>query len=307
MTFSTPPSVSIGLPVYNGEAFLSLAIESVLSQDYSDLELIISDNASTDGTQGICENFAKQDHRVKYSRLPENMGAAFNYNRVFQLSTGTYFKWAAHDDIILPSFVRKCIEVFEKPDESAPKPAIVYTDSVFIDEAGTVQGRDVHKMHSRSRFPVRRGTHAVAMMGMAAPVFGMMPRRMLETTRLIDSFIASDYVLMYEAALRGSIVRVDEPLFQRRVHPGMSREANIKKKDVLAWFDPNARQRLSTRQKLFVEYQRSTWNTQSLTVTQKIFCSIGLCVAIPVRRLRVLQGRYRRKLARALGVSALAN
>src|ERR1700737_2789384 len=92
------PRVSIGLPVYNGERYLRFAIDSLLEQDYINFELIISDNASTDATQAICQEFADKDPRVRYYRNQTNLGASGNYDRVFELARGDLFKWAAHDD-----------------------------------------------------------------------------------------------------------------------------------------------------------------------------------------------------------------
>src|SRR4029453_11577973 len=97
------PKVSIGLPVYNGEPHLRGAIESVLGQDYSNLELIISDNASTDGTWDLCRGFAERDSRVRMYHNDTNIGAAAKFNRVFELASGPYFVWAAHDDLLHPT------------------------------------------------------------------------------------------------------------------------------------------------------------------------------------------------------------
>ena len=85
--------VSIGLPVYNGEKYLEQALISILSQTYTDFELIISDNASTDRTQAICREYAAKDPRIRYYCNEENLGAAPNHNRVFELASGEYFKW----------------------------------------------------------------------------------------------------------------------------------------------------------------------------------------------------------------------
>ena len=71
---SAVPRLSIGLPVYNGENFLAESIESLLGQSYEDFELIISDNASTDGTEDICRSYAQQDSRIRYIRQPHNIG-----------------------------------------------------------------------------------------------------------------------------------------------------------------------------------------------------------------------------------------
>ena len=98
------PTISVGLPVFNGENFVREAIESILSQTFSDFELVISDNASTDSTQSICEEYQQKDKRVRYFRSPENRGASWNFNNTFHLSQGEYFKWAAHDDVLLPRY-----------------------------------------------------------------------------------------------------------------------------------------------------------------------------------------------------------
>ncbi|NQV20616.1 MAG: glycosyltransferase family 2 protein, partial [Rhodospirillales bacterium] len=107
------PRVSIGLPVYNGETYLGLAIDSILAQTFTDFELVICDNCSTDRTQEICEHYAKQDARVRYYRNPENLGAGPNYDRTFELSSGEYFKWMAHDDLIAPEFLEKCVAALD--------------------------------------------------------------------------------------------------------------------------------------------------------------------------------------------------
>ena len=115
---SNPPTplVSIGLPVYNGSNYLRVAIDSILSQTFEDFELVISDNASEDDTQQICEEYAAKDSRIRYSRVDENLGAFPNFRRVWDLSSGKYFKWASHDDWISPRYLEKCIEVMEADD-----------------------------------------------------------------------------------------------------------------------------------------------------------------------------------------------
>ena len=107
------PRVSIGMPVFNGENYLAEALDSLLTQTFSDFELIISDNASTDKTEEICRAYAVRDQRIRYFRNQENLGASRNYNRVFELSSGEYFKWAAHDDLCAPEFLGRCVDVLD--------------------------------------------------------------------------------------------------------------------------------------------------------------------------------------------------
>ena len=93
------PTVSIGLPVYNGENYLRQAIDSLLAQTFTDFELIISDNASTDGTSKIIEQYAARDPRIKFFQQTANIGATKNFQFTFDQSHGTFFMWAAHDDL----------------------------------------------------------------------------------------------------------------------------------------------------------------------------------------------------------------
>ena len=95
----TPKLVSIGMPVFNGEPYLAQALDSLLAQSFADFELIISDNASTDRTQEICESRRQRDPRIRYFRQPVNQGPASNFNFVLRQATGKYFMWAAHDDV----------------------------------------------------------------------------------------------------------------------------------------------------------------------------------------------------------------
>src|SRR5208282_399437 len=99
------PMVSIGLPVYNGEAYLRQVLDSVLAQTFSDFELIISDNASTDCTEAICREYAAADARIRYHRQARNRGATWNFRQVALLSSGQYFLWTSHDDLLAPTYI----------------------------------------------------------------------------------------------------------------------------------------------------------------------------------------------------------
>ena len=99
------PKVSIGMPVYNGEQFIRCALDSLLEQSFPDFELIISDNASTDGTEEICREYAARDQRINYVRQPLNLGAYANFKFVLDEAHGEYFMWAACDDIRSADFI----------------------------------------------------------------------------------------------------------------------------------------------------------------------------------------------------------
>src|SRR5258708_40095698 len=102
---SDQPRVSVAVPVFNGEKYVAEAVESILTQTYRDLEVILCDNGSTDRTEGICREYAGRDSRVRYSRNEVNRGIHRNFSRGAELARGEYFMWLAHDDKLAPGFL----------------------------------------------------------------------------------------------------------------------------------------------------------------------------------------------------------
>jgi glycosyltransferase involved in cell wall biosynthesis len=113
------PLVSIGLPVYNGEESLRPALDCLLAQDYNNFELIISDNASTDGTVQICQAYVQRDTRIRLHCNQQNVGIVANFARVLDLANGNYFMWAAHDDLWAPAFLSVLVEELENNPEAS--------------------------------------------------------------------------------------------------------------------------------------------------------------------------------------------
>lgn len=107
---SQVPTVSIGMPVYNGERDIREALDSLLAQTFDDFELIISDNASTDGTEALCREYVVRDPRIRYIRQPANLGATANFKFVLDEARGEYFMWAACDDTRSPDFIELNLE-----------------------------------------------------------------------------------------------------------------------------------------------------------------------------------------------------
>lgn len=129
------PKVSIGMPVYNGESFIREALDSLLAQTFTDFELIISDNASTDSTQSICREFAEKDKRVRYVQQTENRGATVNFKFVLDEAVGDYFMWAAADDLQKSSFLDRLVSVLN----SNPELVCVMSDVENVDQNLAVQ------------------------------------------------------------------------------------------------------------------------------------------------------------------------
>ena len=111
------PKVSIGLIVYNGGEYLRGAIDSFLAQTFDDYEIIISDNASTDDTQIICEEYAALNHKIRYIRQVKNQGPIFNFKYVLEQARGDYFMWASHDDIFAPTYISECLNAHKNNPE----------------------------------------------------------------------------------------------------------------------------------------------------------------------------------------------
>lgn len=209
------PLVSIGMPVYNGEAYLADAIESVLSQSMGDVELVISDNASTDGTQAIGQAFASRDSRVRYCRNATNLGAAPNYNRAFALSRGRYFKWLAHDDRLLPDYLARTTAALD----ARPDAVLCNTAVDVIDHTGKQIGSYASILqHADCPSAAERFAVFVLRPHTGVDVFALMRRTALEGSVLHPSFHGADRALLAQLALRGPMLQLSEPLHQIREH-----------------------------------------------------------------------------------------
>ena len=131
------PKISIGIPVYNGEKFIRKCIESVLQQTNKNFELIISDNASTDSTRKICEEYLNKDNRIIFVRQDKNMGGGWNFNFLLQKAIGEYFVWVAADTFLLPEFLEKNIAVLESQDKVVGCISKIKIDDTCIDKFKT--------------------------------------------------------------------------------------------------------------------------------------------------------------------------
>jgi glycosyltransferase involved in cell wall biosynthesis len=236
------PHISVGIPVYNGQNFIAEAIESVLSQTYKDFELIISDNASTDETEVICRKYEQEDARIQYYRAPENRGASWNYNRVFELSQGDYFRWLAADDMLAPTLLEKSAFVLD----SYPDVVLCFTWTRDIDASG----EEIKIKPSTRDFAAQRPSERFYSLSITVPwhnceeVFGLIRWRVLESSNLIGPYTDSDRTLLAQLALYGPFYEIREPLFWHRIHEAGSVVVNPQTQQRAAWFDPTLRGKL---------------------------------------------------------------
>ena len=196
------PRLSIGVPVYNGEAFLRQTLESILAQSFREFELIISDNGSTDGTEPIAREFAARDARVCYHRNATNLGLAKNYNILFSLASGGYFKWASADDLLLPGYLERCIEVLDRD----PEVVLVYPRTRFVDAAGKILDIEDPGWNLMSDEPQERLRYVVTSAHWVNSILGVIRASALARTRLLPSYPGGDYCVL-GALAHGQVLR----------------------------------------------------------------------------------------------------
>lgn len=238
MSNQSPPRVSIGLPVFNGANFIAQAIASILAQTFTDFELIICDNASRDDTEAICRGFAAVDHRIRYYRNDLNLGAAANFNRAFGLAAGGYFKWAAHDDMLAPTYLEKCVAALDAHPGAVLCQTLVQVvggNGEFFSTFDTrVTGADSPQRSKRFAASILAFHHGI-------DSFGVIRTEALSRTRLHPPQAGSDSALLAELALLGPFTYVREPLFLHREHPARFVRTALKDRDqTLAWYGAGA-------------------------------------------------------------------
>jgi glycosyltransferase involved in cell wall biosynthesis len=280
--------ITIGLPVFNGADYLPEAIDSILSQSFGDFELFISDNASDDGTEEICQQYARRDRRVRYLRQTRNVGAAANHNLLVAQDESPYFKWAAHDDVLAPRFLEVAVRVLD----DHPEIVLASPASALIDEAGELlpfcEGRG--GMVDRSGVcwpalpeendgltaldPAVRFEAVMLKMVMCVEIFGLMRRSALERTGLQGRFSGADKVLLAQMALLGPFWLGSEVLFFRRCHAKQF-SSTASGAYRAAWFSGGRDSLLEQQLKLLIAYCRSV-HASKLSLQQRSSCFVSI-------------------------------
>ena len=234
MSDGPPPMLTVGLPVRNGERVLRRCIDSVLSQDFADLELVVCDNASDDRTADLLAEYAHADPRVRVTRNDANIGLHENLNRVLDLARGTYFRWISADDWLEPGCLSACVDVLRRHGEAI----------------GVATYFTIHTPDGRSRYEEYPGAFPMSPDPAARfdrmlwffhagdakydPIYSMYRREALMRTARLRPSERTDWLLAGELALMGPIEHVprrlanrsrsyavvlDEAAFRRRLDP----------------------------------------------------------------------------------------
>lgn len=271
------------MPVYNGERYLEEAVESILTQTFEDFELIISDNASTDRTGEICRAYAEKDDRIRYFSMAQNVGVIENFNKVFHLSTGRYFKWAAADDVCGRDYLRQAVEVLDHE----PSVVLVWARIAGIDENGEPAAlpNEVSDLNSAvsvySPHPVVRFRRLLRnMWWVDGPLYGVIRSDTLARTRwLHPRHMSGDQILLTELSLMGRFYELPDETFYSRAHPNKTSRQQRTLRDRAALIDrrvplrgPAGWWRLvrGYPQRLTM-YTTIIWSS-SIPITQKLFC-----------------------------------
>jgi glycosyltransferase involved in cell wall biosynthesis len=268
------PLVSIGFPVYNGERLLRQAMDSVLAQNFEDFEVIVCDNASTDRTAAICQEYAQRDARVRYFRNETNIGASPNHNRVFELSRGKYFAWMAHDVEQLPGMLSRCVR---EMNENSPPVVLAYPRCLQIDENGLPLDDRAPTIASPDPRPHRRMGEVIRQISFVTQHYGLFLTDALRKTRLNGSYPSSDYVLTAEMAMLGELREIPEVLVRRRNESQHGTRAVLNDKQAWAtWLDPKMKGRrllLRMEDRLALEYMRAAL-ALPLRPMDKLTCAV---------------------------------
>lgn len=271
------PKVSIGLPVYNGEQYVARAIESVLAQSFPDFELIICDNASTDTTEPICRTYAAKDSRIRYVRNEQNLGAAPNFNRTFELARGEYFQWLASDDMLAPDFLKRCVPVLDND----PATVLCFCWAKYVDEHDQpfltceLELR-IDDVHPRTRFhEILLGWHN------SFYVFGLIRVAALKKTKLILPHTHGDTILIARLSLLGRFQQVSEYLFLSRRHSAQSNEyykaevpCGLDTDAYAAWYDTQGMSRPKYPNWRILSEFNQTLEGVNASLLDRVFCRV---------------------------------
>lgn len=204
------PLMTIGIPVFNEERFIDSALTSLRSQDYPNLEIVISDNASTDGTLEICQRHAAEDPRIRIESAAANRGAIANFQHALDMASGTYFMWGAGHDLWTSNLVSECVALLEANKQAC----LAFASSCWI-------GVDDEPLAKASGWSDTRDLTATARFftifwGNMHPVVGVIRTDRLRNCSPIPGMVGGDLVLLADLALRGSFLHATNSCWSRR-------------------------------------------------------------------------------------------
>lgn len=207
---SVQPLMTIGVPVFNEERFIDSALSSLRAQDYTNLEIVISDNASTDRTLEICQRHAAEDPRIRIESAPENRGAIANFQHALDMASGTYFMWGAGHDLWTSNLVSECVTLLEANKDAA----LAFASSRWIGVANEPIAKASGWSDTRDLAPTAR--FFTTFWGNMHPVVGVIRTNHLRACTPMRSMVGGDLVLLANLALRGGFLHATGACWSRR-------------------------------------------------------------------------------------------
>ena len=232
------PRVTIGLLLYSGGAMLSQSLESILSQDCGDFELIVSDHGSDPFVEEVGRHYERLDRRIRYMNSGDQQKylGINNFARMIELSESPHFMWASYDDRIEKGFVRRCLETIEKDDAIA----LVYPRSQVYNEQGDLIGPGNDALKADGDDPGDRFLHVIWELNMCNAFYGLFRRQMMRKTRSLRmNAYAHDNLFLAEIALLGRIVQIEDVLFIRHLTRNYDLSLAEHHADVIDALDPS--------------------------------------------------------------------
>lgn len=276
------PVVSIGVPVYNTERYIGEALDSLLVQTFSDFEIVISDNASTDRTGEICQEYAARDRRIRYIRQPENIGLPRNWNAVVHAARGELFKWASASDFCSPSMLEKCVAVLR----ADPEVVLCYgmTENVDVD-GGRIDVYEGDMSFEQAR-PSDRFSAVSQKLSRNNPQCGVVRLDVLRRTGLDRTYPAGDMVLMAELALYGKFKLLPEVMLYRRQSPA-TLTSTLSPRDLQRAFNPKSSSYIKMlRLRWHMDALVSIWRSQ-VSLSEKLRSSVSAIRYMRWERARI--------------------
>jgi glycosyltransferase involved in cell wall biosynthesis len=206
--------VTIGVPVYNGERFLAECLDSLLSQTFLNFVLLISDNASTDRTEKICQTYVKADSRVRYHRNDTNIGLYGNLNLLLRSARTRYVKLAPADDFWAPTMLSDSLESMES-DSSL---VLCHPRAVLVNEDGGEIRRYERSLHLMEDDPVLRFRRVLTELGLVNQLTGVIRTDVVRSTLPLMNHTLADRVFLAELSLYGKIMELPKYQYFRRFH-----------------------------------------------------------------------------------------
>ncbi len=260
------PRVSIAVPAYNCEAYIAQSLDSLLGQTYGDFELVISDNASTDGTEEICRRYAARDSRVRYFRRADNIGGPGNFRYVFSLCEGQYHKWSTADDFWDTAFLQKSVALLDQRADVV----LCYPKTRLVDPDGQTIEDYEDNLHLISDSPRQRFTDLLTHIGLCNAHLGLIRRAAMLRTRLIGAEQNSDTHFLAEMSLYGKFWLIPEWLFFRRYHEQSSSWNRTDAEHQRAYYAPGGRAYFGMHTwRRYVHLSRAVWKAP-IAATEKL-------------------------------------